>query len=169
MLIFTMFNVGHLLHVGLQVDAITRSETNTIDSRWFVVHQNAFRLAARYFVSLMIFLFAWNHPGALPALLGYMGVSVSENFKGILTLPISAPLAGMIGFSIDSLLTYVPWLKNQLPPIEFKKVETVSKKTTVEETRSVQQVLAPEGSADQPAKVTEVNVKEVTNEPKEKP
>lgn len=137
-----IFLIGYLLHVGLQVDAIVRSETNEITSRWFVVQQNALRLAARFFVSLMGFLYIWNYPSTVPVVLGYMGVSLSGNAIAIMTMPINPPVAGFMGFAVDTFLAYVPWLKNQLPPIEYTKVETTVK-TTIKETKSVQETAGP--------------------------
>lgn len=128
--IAAMFLIGHLMHAGLQVDAIARSKTNPVTSRWFIVQQNSFRLAARFFVSLMAFLFLWNTPDAVPTILGYLGVTVSENVTAIMTLPMNPPIAGIMGFSVDTLLAYVPWLSNQLPPIEFTQVATRTTETT---------------------------------------
>jgi hypothetical protein len=146
--IVVVFLIGYLLHVGLQVDAVARSETNKISSRWFIVQQNIFRLAARFFVSLMIFIYVWKSPATVPTVLGYLGVTLSENMIAVMTLPMNPQVAGMMGFAIDTFLAYIPWLKNQLPPIEYTKTETTVKETTttVLESHSVQQATTPQGA-----------------------
>jgi hypothetical protein len=159
-MILLTFLIGHFLHGGLQVDAVARSETNQISSRWFIVQQNIFRLSARFFVSLMVFLYIWSSPSTVPTVLGYIGVTLSENMIAVLTLPMNPPVAGMMGFAMDTLLAYIPWLKNQLPPIEYTKTETSVKETTttVLETHSVQEAVTPQGTSESSSDTKESKV-----------
>lgn len=116
--IFALFVLGYVLHAGLQVDAVARAKNNPTKTRLAVIELNWIRLASRFFVSLMIFLWVWKNPSLVPSMLGYLGLSLSSNAIAILTLPISPPVAGGFGFAVDSALAYIPVLKNSLPPIE---------------------------------------------------
>lgn len=73
----------------------------------------------------------------MPVILGYFGITLSPNAIAIMTLPMSPPVAGIMGFAVDSLLAYVPILKNALPAIEFVQVEKSVKETRTVETHSV--------------------------------
>lgn len=121
--IVSMFAVGYLIHMLLQVDAVARSKNNPTNLRMKVIEQNWIRLLARFFISLLGFLWIWHNPSMAPTILGYFGVNLSANAIAIMTLPISPTIAGMFGFAIDSLLAYVPILKNALPPIEMDKLQ----------------------------------------------
>ena len=116
--IAVFFFIGFLLHVGLQVDAIARSKNNPANTHWAVVKQNSITLAARFFVSFLIFLYVWGNPSTLPTIIGYFGITLSPNAIAIMTLPMSPEVAGMEGFFVDSLLAFVPFLKNALPQIQ---------------------------------------------------
>lgn len=164
--IATLFVIGYLLHAAIQIDALARSDMNQFKERWVIAEQNMFRLASRFFVSLMSFLFLWHYPAMVPKIVTMLGFNLSENAIAVMTIPMNPPVAGMMGFAVDTLLTYVPWLKNQLPPIEFTKIVKTTQKTTVEQTHSVQQIPTPEGTDDGTTKVVETNVKETTNVPK---
>ncbi len=131
--ILVFFVIGYILHVGLQADSIVRSKENIVTSRWFVVQQNAWRLAARFFYALCIFIFFWRNPSMIPAALAYLGYTPGPTIMAILTLPMSPPISGMLGFNIDSLLAFIPKLKNVLPAIEMVKRETT---VLVKETRT---------------------------------
>ncbi len=148
--IVAIFVVGYLIHALMQVDAIARSNTNPVESRSMIIRENSIRLLARFFVSLMAFLYVWHNPATIPTVLGYIpGVSLSDNVVSLMTLPMSPPVSGILGFFFDSLLAYVPVLKNALPPIEFtEKEQTVITKVT-KETRTVSTapIDAPIGTA----------------------
>jgi len=116
--IVALFVVGYLLHAGLQVDAIARAKNNPLNSRMHVIAQNWIRMAARLFVSLMLFLWAWHNPSLVPTLLGYFGISLGAGAVAILTIPMSPPVSGIFGFASDSLLAYIPILKNALPAVD---------------------------------------------------
>ena len=116
--ILILFVIGYLLHAGLQIDAIVRAKGAPPKGRLKIIEQNWIRLASRLFVSLMIFLYVWRNPSAIPALLGYFGISLGDTAIAILTLPMSPPIAGMFGFFADSALAFIPWLKNAVPPID---------------------------------------------------
>jgi hypothetical protein len=116
--IVTTFIVGFLIHAGLQVNAIAKAKNNPLNTEWAVIKQNWITLAARFFVSLLLFIYVWNNPSTLPTVIWYFGVTLSANTIAILTLPMSPEVAGIMGFSVDSLLAYIPYLKNALPPIQ---------------------------------------------------
>ncbi len=145
--IFASFVMGYFLHVWLQVNSIVRATPDEITTN-FVVSQNAPRLAVRFFISMMAFLVIWGNPSSVPAILKYVGLSLSDDAVALLTLPMNIPIAGGLGVFIDVLLGFVPMLKNALPPIEFtrveKKVETSVKETTTVSTHT-ETAAAPAG------------------------
>ncbi len=141
--IMVFFVVGYMLHALAQVDAIARSQNNAATSRIAIIGENWIRLACRFFISLLAFLFVWYHP----ELITYLGVSPSSTISTILALPMSAPVAGAFGFAVDSLLAFIPGLKNFVPPpIDFQRVTKVTDETTHTVTQSTVPV-APSGEA----------------------
>src|SRR5208282_3958091 len=141
----SFFLIGYLVHAGLQIDAIARAKNNPINLRRKVIEQNWIRLSARFFVSLMIFLYVWHNPSMVPSVIGFFGIQLSTNAIAILTLPMSPPVSGVMGFAADSLLAYIPLLKNALPPIEFTQVIT---KETLETKHTVEHSVVPVDSPD---------------------
>lgn len=149
-MVWTWFLIGYALHLGLQVDAIRRSKTNEAQTRWLVVKQNDWRLASRFFISIVLFQYALTSPGSLIAILGYLGVQTTTGADGLAKIPMNSALAGMIGWSIDSVLAFIPWFKNQLPPLEVvtrdETIKRTEEKSTVE-TRSVQKTVEPKAES----------------------
>lgn len=116
--IVVLFLIGYLLHVGLQVDAIARAKGNLPNARRKIFEQSWIRMAFRLFVSLMIFIYVWHEPAAIPKLLGYFGISPNETVTAILTVPMSPPVAGLFGCFWDTVLAFIPGLKNAVPTID---------------------------------------------------
>lgn len=147
--ILVMFVVGYLIHMLLQADSIARAANNPLNTKFAVIKQNWPRMLARLFVSFLLFAWAWKNPSAVPSVLGFFGVTISANATAILTIPISPPVAGIFGFAVDSLLAYVPLLKNALPPVEMKQSET--KTTDTPQSKTVEtdtvEVTPKEGNA----------------------
>jgi len=123
--ILASFVMVYFLHVWLQVNSIARARSD-VPSGWFVVEQKGPQLSTRFFVSLIIFLMMCANPVTGPIILGYMGVTLSENVIALMTLPMNVPIAGGMGVFIDSLLAYFPMLKNALPPIEFSNAANLT-------------------------------------------
>lgn len=115
-LIYSMFFLGYVLHMMLQVDAIVRAKNNAAVSRWCVLRENVFVLSARLFISTILFWFIKAHPQFLNTLLGYVGITLSPGV-GEAVSDSSWGVAGMFGYMIDSVLAFVPFLKNYVPPL----------------------------------------------------
>jgi len=122
--IVLLFALGYLLHAALEIDKIARANPPTtgfkawLAARAQIFLQNWIRLAARFFISVCLFLYLWHNPAAVPSLLASLGVTLGTTGTAILTLPIVPPIAGIFGFFADSLLGYLPFLKNALPPVD---------------------------------------------------
>lgn len=143
--IIILFVIGYMLHVGLQVDAIARAKNNPLNLRRQILKQNGIRLAARFFASLLIFFGVWKNPSLIPTIFSYAGINLNATATAILTLPMSGPLAGMMGLGVDSILAYIPGLKNIVPAIEY--VQTVRETTETTKTLSVSTDMKPDPGA----------------------
>lgn len=113
---YGVFFVGYFLHMMLQVDAQVRAKNNAAASRLTVLKQNVFVLASRFFVSLIILQILKTHPEYLGPFLNLVGAGAIPvaAVTGILS---SWIFSGLFGYTIDSLLTFVPLLKNSIPPL----------------------------------------------------
>lgn len=116
--IWTVYFIGQCFHILLQADAVARSKNNPISTRWGVIRQNAIAMAARVFVCWLLFVLIWDNPTALSGFFEWIGISISPRMQEILNLPMNVPLAGVYGMFSDSLLGYIPFMKNALPKIE---------------------------------------------------
>ena len=116
--IVAVFVVGYAVHVLMQIDAVARAKNNPINSRLQILEQNWIRLLGRFFTSFLVFTGFWQHPSAIATLIGYTGATLPPNLVAVLTLPMNLWFAGVWGYGVDSLLAYIPILKNLSPPIE---------------------------------------------------
>lgn len=113
---YTLFVVGYLLHMMLQIDAIVRAKNNAAFSRWTTINQNLFPLLARFFISLLVLVFLRSNPQYLAALLSLIGIPATN----VVISTQSALFAGAYGYCADSILAFIPWLKNQVPQLNGK-------------------------------------------------
>ena len=137
--IFLLFAIGYLIHAGLQVDAVARARNNPLNSRFDIIGQNWIRLVARFFISLMLFLGLWHNPGMIPSALGYVGMYASPGLVAFITLPIVPWTSGIFGFCADTVLTYLPVLKNALPAVEATQASMALANAVRESGKSVVQ------------------------------
>lgn len=130
--IMVSFLAGVAIHIWAQASEISRKRQGQITVK-DILSQNASRTAQRNFVSMCFFLGVWKNPAVLSTLISFMpGVTLSDNVVALLSLPMSLPVAGLWGTFGDVFLGFIPWFKNQLPPMEdFTRVETTEKKTTI--------------------------------------
>jgi len=112
-LVWFVFIVGQALHLFLQIDAMVRSSTSPATSRLTVLKAKASTFAARFFVCTMIFWLWFD--GQLVAVIQGTGISVPSWVTAVVGLHISAGVAGLVGFAIDSAIAYIPGLKSTLP------------------------------------------------------
>lgn len=114
-LIYVMFLLGYLLHMMLQVDAIVRAKNNAAYSRLVVLKQNAVVLLSRLFLSFLFFAFLRSYPQFLSTVLGWVGIpSIGNSITAVFASWFGA---GMFGYMVDSILAFVPYLKNQVPQL----------------------------------------------------
>jgi hypothetical protein len=113
---YVMFFVGYALHMMLQVDAVVRAKNNAAISRFVVLKQNAVVILSRLFISAIVYWFMRNNPASLETLLGYIGITVSPAIGGAIGSS-SWGVAGMFGYMVDSILTFIPFLKNYVPSL----------------------------------------------------
>jgi hypothetical protein len=114
--IYFAFFLGYALHMMLQIDAQVKAKNNAAYSRLTVLKQNAFVILGRLGISLVLFWVVRHFPSALSVLLGYIGITINESSSSfIMTLAMSAPGSWMFGYVVDSLLTFIPVLKNYVP------------------------------------------------------
>jgi hypothetical protein len=111
--IVSLFLCGYAIHALVQVDAIARAKNA---KRWPIIAENWIRILARGFVSLMLFSGLWYNPSVIAAGIKAIGIPAGSTVSAILTVPIVPWTAGLFGFCIDSVLSFIPWLKNVLPP-----------------------------------------------------
>jgi hypothetical protein len=127
--VYVMFFAGYTLHMMLQVDAIVRAKNNAAYSRTSVLKQNAFVLSARLFISFLVFWFIRNNPQFLTTLLSYIGITLSPGIGDAISAS-SWGVAGMFGYIVDSVLAFIPFLKNYVP--QLNSDVTVSIATTTQ-------------------------------------
>jgi hypothetical protein len=119
---YLMFFIGYLLHMGLQIDAVVRAKNNAAVSRITVIEQNAFVLPSRLFASFLLLVVLRNHPEYLGPVLGFAGITVSS----IAIATSSWLFAGGWGYIVDSIMTFIPVLKNFVPPLNDVKISVAT-------------------------------------------
>jgi hypothetical protein len=125
---YGMFFTGYALHVGLQIDAAVRSSKTANVTRKQVIGENLAVLGSRLFVSFILLTVLRLYPGLLSPILGFAGITVT----GISITTSSWIFSGMWGYTVDSIATFIPILKNYVPPLNDVLVK-VEKSTTVQE------------------------------------
>lgn len=171
-LVVLAYWIGHVAHVVAQADSIVRAQNNDMESRLEVIKANAARLAVRAVFAFAGFLLVWQYPNTIPFALEAIGFQLTPTIERFLTIPINPPAAFFIGFFADTVVAFIPRLKNQLPIIEFRRVTTTEKKTIVSEKRSVETLTSPDGVEEPksgPVVSTEISVKEVKSGDADKP
>jgi len=104
------YSIGQFLHAFAQLNAIKTAHKaswkGTLQAVWW-------RLATRIFIATMVLLILEQHPDALYSLLKSIGFEPSGT-----SLYMSAPIAGIYGYAFDNILTYIPFLKGQVPIVD---------------------------------------------------
>jgi len=110
---YLVFFVGYALHAALQVDAQVRSSANSATTRVSVLKSNVFVILMRLFISALVLALLRGYPQYLAPLLSFAGVTTTS-FAVSTSSEIFAAAWGVVG---DSLLTFIPFLKNYVPPL----------------------------------------------------
>jgi hypothetical protein len=113
-LIWSLYLMGVLCHVALQIDDIARKNKW---ARKAVVEALWIRLVYRTFATAMIFGIIWHYPLLIPGALKAIGHPVSDDEATVLAIPMNNFIAGLYGSGLDSLLGYIPGLKSWLPDL----------------------------------------------------
>lgn len=114
--IWLMFLIGLGFHVLFQVESIVAAKNNPVTSRLqiFSDRRNAFLI--RSFINLCLFgLFLG---GGAPELLSAFRVSSPEWLMGLHAAMHTSGgpfVAGLVGYTIDSLLAFIPMFKSYVP------------------------------------------------------
>lgn len=119
MLVWLMFLIGQLMHLGAQIDAIVRARNNPAISRLQIVKERWIPITVRAFICSCVFgiflggggpqiLKAFNM--SAPAWMITLGVLMTN------TGLVGVFLAGLSGFGIDSAIGFIPYFKAYIPP-----------------------------------------------------
>jgi hypothetical protein len=125
--IWATFIVALLLHSLLNVDDIARK---TLRSRAAVFEDAWIRIFYRWGFCIGFFGLLWLYPEILTKLFGIFGIQIGGDESAVFSLPMNIPLALLYGLVSDSILGYIPILKNQLPPISDASTIEVKQTTT---------------------------------------
>ena len=117
-LIYFAFFCGYAIHLMLQVDAIVRAKNNTAVSRLTVLLENWPRLAGRLLFSFIVFYEIRQHPQFLASLLNAMGITLGGTVGDVFSVPLNAPLSAGFGYVVDSMLAFIPLLRNVVPQLD---------------------------------------------------
>ena len=114
--------VGQMVHAVLQIDSIARSGKSGY-TRLQILAIVYPRLIARIFVPTMLFTMVWGNTDLIVKIAGLMGYTVGSSIAFILAIVMGTGLpgwsfAGLMGYMSDSLLSFIPWVKGQLPTID---------------------------------------------------
>lgn len=108
------FLIGSALHTLAQIDAIARAKNNSHNSRVEILFERWQTILVRTAWSLAIFTL-WLQ-GQLVAVLAATKIPLPDTMTGILDLHVTGAVAFMAGYLFDSALTFIPGLKNSVPP-----------------------------------------------------
>lgn len=119
MLIWLMFLLGQLMHLGAQIDSVVRATNNPATSRIEIFKDRWIPITVRSFICSMLFgVFLSGHgPDVLkafniPSPNWLIALSVLMTGTGIA----GVFMAGLAGFGIDSAIGYIPYFKAYIPP-----------------------------------------------------
>jgi hypothetical protein len=107
------FLIGSALHTLAQIDAIARSKNNPNNSRLGIFLGRWQPILIRTIWTLVIFTL-WLQ-GQLVAVLTAAKIPVPDTLTGILDLHIGGAVAFIAGYFLDSMLAFIPGLKNSVP------------------------------------------------------
>lgn len=113
-LIWVLYFVGALLHVGLQVNDIAAKNAW---KRRDVINAIGAAVAYRAFASAMVFGLIWHYPMAISNAMKMFGINVGQDEAEVFAIPMNNFIAGLYGLMLDSLLGYIPGLKSWLPGV----------------------------------------------------
>lgn len=111
-----IYEIGYALHVLAQVDAIVRAKNNAAVSRLTVLKERWTVFLIRAFISSCLFWIFLD--GGLPDLLMAFKMEAPGwllALSAVINSQAGPPVAGLIGYGIDSMLAYVPFLKSYIP------------------------------------------------------
>jgi hypothetical protein len=113
--LWSLFGVGHGLHVLKRSSLSAKSSLSGTRSRLEWVRTNAVNLTVRIFVNAAAFSYWISHPAMATHVASSLGVPID------LTLEPSHATAAMFGLCGDSMVDWavakVPFLQNEVPPI----------------------------------------------------
>jgi len=118
-LTWIMFQLGQVMHLAAQIDAIVRAKNNPAISRWIVFQERLIPILVRSFIATLGFMIVLG--GGLPKIFGMFNatppnwtvtVAVLLSDTGL----VGYAIAGGLGFGADSVLGFVPMLKAYIPP-----------------------------------------------------
>ncbi len=115
-LIEAMFVVGYVMHVLAQAYAASVAPNNPIKSPVKIIQNSSIQIVVRFFLNAILFGLIWHYPSIVASALSGVGVNLSSNAIAILTLPMNPLIAAGFGYGLDSLLAFIPILKNVVPP-----------------------------------------------------
>lgn len=119
MLTWLMFQLGQVMHLLAQVDAVVRAKNNTAISRRKVLEDRWIPILVRSFACTIGFMILLG--GGLPRVIQMFGgtppqwslvVAVLISETGLVGYGVAAGL----GFAADSVLGFIPMLKAYIPP-----------------------------------------------------
>lgn len=116
MFIWLLFFVGQVVHVMAQIETVVRTKTNPANSRLQILKDGWFAFVIRAFVCTM--LFGVFLSGELPTVLLAFKIESPlwvEALSAVMNSAAGPFIAGAFGYSIDSLLAYIPGLKSYVP------------------------------------------------------
>lgn len=117
MFIWILFLIGQLIHIMAQIESVVRSKATPVTlTRTEVLNDRLPAFLIRGFITTCLFWIFLG--GGLPDLLIAFKVETPGwllALSAVINSQAGPPLAGIIGFSIDSMLAYVPFLKSYVP------------------------------------------------------
>ena len=110
------FVLGYLCHVLWQVNAAAKAPNNGETSPLKIIQSNSIAIFVRFVLSGAAFDILWRYPSFIPKGLGLLGMNVSDGVASVLTWPMVPVFALLYGYAMDSILAFIPKLKNYIPP-----------------------------------------------------
>lgn len=116
MIIWLLYELGYSLHVLAQVNAIVVAKNNAAKERFKVLTDRWPVFLIRAFISSCVFWVFLD--GGLPDLLTALKTETPgwlSSLSAVMNSQAGPPVAGLIGYGIDSMLAYIPFLKSYIP------------------------------------------------------